>query len=107
MYSYPPDSYVTDVYDDFEIVSSFHLSQNYPNPFNPVTKIEYQVPSFSHITLKIYDILGNEIATLVNEEKPFGIYEITFIAGNLPSGTYFYQLRTKDFLETKKMVLLR
>jgi len=106
-----PSSYrdtTTDVEEgNSALVNSFNLSQNYPNPFNPVTKIEYQVPSFSHITLKIYDILGNEIATLVNEEKPFGIYEITFIAGNLPSGTYFYQLRTKDFLETKKMVLIK
>lgn len=114
-YSYPPWSYITDVIDDFEIISSFHLSQNYPNPFNPITKIEYQVPSFSHVTLKLYDILGNEIATLVDEEKSFGIYEITFIAGNLPSGVYFYQLRTDDpstgsgqrFVETKKMVLMK
>ena len=106
-YSYPPWSYVTDVKDNFEIISSFHLSQNYPNPFNPVTKFEYKVPSFSHVTLKIYDILGNEIATLVDEEKPFGIYQITFIAGNLPSGTYFYQLSTENFVETKKMVLMK
>ena len=108
-YSEPPESYrtVTDVSDDFEIITSFYLSQNYPNPFNPVTKFEYQVPSSSHVTLKIYDVLGNEIATLVDEEKPFGIYEITFFAGNLSSGTYFYQLRTEKFVETKKMVLLK
>jgi len=104
---YSPDSYITDVSDDFEIITSFYLSQNYPNPFNPVTKFEYQVPSLSHVTLKIYDLLGREIATLVDEEKPFGIYEITFFAGNLPSGTYFYQLRTEKFVETKKMVLVK
>ena len=106
-YSNPPGSYITDVSYDFDIIKSFHLSQNYPNPFNPVTKIEYQVPSFSHVTLKLYDVLGREIATLVDEEKSFGIYEITFIAGNLPSGAYFYQLRTKDFVQTKKMILMK
>lgn len=106
-YAYPPDSYVTDVDGEFETLNSFHLSQNYPNPFNPVTKFEYQVPSFSHVTIKIYDVLGREIATLVDEDKSFGIYEITFFAGNLPSGTYFYQLRTENYVETKKMLLLK
>ena len=106
-YSIPPWSYITDVSDDFEIINSFHLSQNYPNPFNPVTKIEYQIPSFSHVTLKLYDVLGREITTLVDEEKTFGIYEITFFAGNLPSGTYFYQLQTEEFVETKKMILMK
>ncbi|MCW9066705.1 MAG: alpha/beta fold hydrolase, partial [Ignavibacteriaceae bacterium] len=114
-YSYPPWSYITDVNDDLNVISSFQLSQNYPNPFNPVTKFEYRVPSFSHVTLKLYDILGNEIATLVDEEKSFGVYELTFFAGNLPSGVYFYQLRTDDpssgsgqgFVETKKMILMK
>ena len=110
-YSDPPPSYrdtTTDVTEgNSELVNTFHLSQNYPNPFNPVTKIEYQIPSFSHVTLKLYDVLGREIATIVDEEKPFGIYEITFFAGNLPSGAYFYQLKAGSFVETKKMILLK
>ena len=94
---------------------SFSLSQNYPNPFNPVTKIQYAISSSQFVTLKVYDVLGNEIATLVNEEKRAGIFEVEFNAvsshsgevRNLPSGIYFYQLKAGDFVETKKMVLLR
>ncbi len=97
--------------EDLDIVSEFRLFQNYPNPFNPVTKIKYSVPAndtyYRSITLKIYDILGNEISTLVNESKPPGIYEVDFNAGNLPSGVYFYRLQTGSFVETKKMILLR
>jgi hypothetical protein len=92
--------------------TKFLLSQNYPNPFNPSTKINYRLPERSFVTLKIYDVLGNEIATLVNEEKPAGSYEAEFngtglIHQTLPSGVYFYQLRTGAFIETKKMILLR
>lgn len=85
---------------------SFSLSQNYPNPFNPNTVISYQLPVTSYATLKVYDILGNEIATLVNEEKMAGEYEVSFDASSLSSGVYFYQLRASSFIETKKMVLL-
>jgi len=90
----------------------FVLSQNYPNPFNPVTKIKFNIPCIganrcSHVQLKVYDILGNEIATLLNEEKPAGNYSIDFDAGNLPSGVYFYRLKAGEFVETKKMILLR
>jgi len=93
----------------------FILSQNYPNPFNPVTKIKYSIPSATlrqaqsdiKITLKVYDVLGKEIATLVNEAKPAGTYEVEFDASDLTSGIYFYQLKAGDFVETKKMVLLR
>jgi len=88
-------------------IYSFNLEQNYPNPFNPVTRINYQIPERSLVSLKVYDVLGNEIATLVNEEKPAGYYEIEFNAANLPSGIYFYKLRAGEFVETKKMVLLR
>ncbi len=93
-------------------LSSFTLSQNYPNPFNPSTKINYRLPERSFVTVKIYDVLGNEIATLVNQEKPAGSYEVEFngtglIHQTLPSGVYFYQLRTGAFIETKKMILLR
>jgi hypothetical protein len=93
--------------DDFDIPQGFFLEQNYPNPFNPSTKITYSIPEVSFVTLKVYDVLGNETATLVNEEKTPGNYEIEFIAANLPSGIYFYKLITNNFIETKKMMLLK
>ena len=85
----------------------YALEQNYPNPFNPSTKIRYSVPQSSNVMLKIFDILGNEIETLVNEEKPVGTYELTWYAKNLPSGVYFYRLQAGSFVETKKMLLLK
>jgi hypothetical protein len=112
--------------DEIEVsvtgILNFGLGQNYPNPFNPSTKIKYTIPSVtlrqaqsdSWVTLKVYDVLGNEIATLVNEEKPAGTYEVEFNINshsgevrNLSSGVYFYQLRSGDFIETKKMVLIK
>ena len=89
------------------IPSDFSLSQNYPNPFNPSTKIKFSVPQTSYVSLRIYDMLGNEITTLVNEELAQGEYNVDFIASDLSSGVYFYQLRTNEFNEIKKMVLLR
>jgi photosystem II stability/assembly factor-like uncharacterized protein len=90
-----------------EIPTAFLLSQNYPNPFNPSTKIKYSVPQLSQVQIKIYDMLGNEIETLFNEEKVVGIYEIVWNAASLPSGVYFYQLRAGSFIETKKMILMK
>jgi hypothetical protein len=87
--------------------TEYSLSQNYPNPFNPSTKISWQVPVGSHQTLKIYDVLGNEVATLVDEYKPAGSYEVEWDASGFPSGVYFYQLKAGSFVETKKMILLR
>lgn len=89
------------------IPTEYVLSQNFPNPFNPTTKIEYNVPELSFVILKVYDVLGNEIGTLVNEEKPIGRYKIEFNATTLPSGIYFYRLQAGNFIETKKMILLR
>lgn len=89
------------------IVNEYSLLQNYPNPFNPSTVISWQSPVGSHQTLKVYDILGTEIATLVDEYREAGRNEIIFSAENLPSGLYFYSLRSGDFKETKKMLLLR
>ncbi len=83
------------------------LTQNYPNPFNPYTKILYSIPRQSFVTLKVYDLLGREVATLVNEEKPTGIFEIEFNANLLTSGVYFYQLKVNDFVETRKMILMK
>jgi hypothetical protein len=87
--------------------TEFILYQNYPNPFNPSTVISYQLAVGSRVTLKVYDILGNEVATLVNEEKPAGSYEVKWSAESLSSGVYFYQLIAGSYLETKKMILLR
>jgi hypothetical protein len=93
--------------DDEVVINDFILGQNYPNPFNPSTVISYQLPVNSNVTLKVCDVLGNEVATLVDEEQPSGRYEIEFNASILPSGVYFYQLKTGNYLETKKMVLLK
>ncbi len=86
---------------------SFKLNQNYPNPFNPTTTISYEIAKLNHVTLKIYDILGNKIATLVNEEKPAGIYEVIWNAVNQPNGVYLYQLKAGNFTDTKKLILLK
>ena len=86
---------------------NFYLYQNFPNPFNPTTKISWQSPVSSWQTLKIFDLLGNEVKTLVNEYRPAGEYETEFDGTRLPSGVYFYQLRAGSYLETKKMVLLK
>jgi photosystem II stability/assembly factor-like uncharacterized protein len=83
------------------------LSQNYPNPFNPVTSLQYTVGSRQFVTIKIYDLLGREIATLINEEKPAGEYKVEFNAANLPSGIYFYRIKAGSYINTKKMVLLK
>ena len=88
-------------------ISKYQLIQNYPNPFNPSTKIKYSIPQQSDIIIKVFDVLGNDIETLVNEEKPAGTYEITWNPKELPSGVYFYQLRADSFIETKKMVLMK
>ena len=88
-------------------ISSYVLSQNYPNPFNPVTRINYQIPKFSHVTIKVYNVLGQEIATLVNEQMNAGHYSVEFNAINFASGIYFYRIKAGDFIQTKKMVLLK
>jgi hypothetical protein len=98
---------LVDILTESQPIKEFHLSQNYPNPFNPSTKISWQSPVSSHQTLKVYDVLGNEIATLVNEEKPAGNYEVEFNASMLSSGIYFYKLQAGSFVETKKIVLIR
>jgi hypothetical protein len=93
--------------EDFETVEDFYLYNNYPNPFNPNTTISWQSPVSSHQTLKVYDLLGREVATLVDEFKPAGRYEVEFDASALSSGTYFYRLQAGEYIETKKMILLR
>ena len=100
--------FVTDVYDQMEIPNEFSLTQNYPNPFNPSTKINYSLPVGANVTLKIYNILGQEVMTLINNELiSAGNHEITFKANGLPSGIYIYSIRANDFVKTKKMLLLK
>ena len=99
----------------FNLNKEFSVAQNYPNPFNPSTIIKYSIPNViasgakqsQLITLKVYDILGNEVAILVNEEKPAGTYEVEFKGNELPSGVYIYTLRAESFVESKKMLLLK
>ncbi len=86
---------------------SYKLTQNFPNPFNPRTSIRYSIPKRSNVTLKVYDILGNEVAALVNEEKDRGVYTVSFNAAALASGIYFYTLRADGFVQTKKMLFLK
>ena len=85
----------------------FGLMQNYPNPFNPSTTIQYQVSSPTNVSIKVYDLLGNEVATIVNEWKEAGNYEVEFDASKLSSGIYFYQLRAGTFIQTMKMQVLK
>jgi hypothetical protein len=87
--------------------SNYSLSQNYPNPFNPSTKISYQIPKSGNVTLKVFNALGKEVATLVNEEKSAGRYSVDFQGLRLSSGIYFYSIQSGSFHETKKMMLLK
>jgi Secretion system C-terminal sorting domain len=101
-------SNVTGVSDEKEIIPTvYKLNQNYPNPFNPSTTIRYSIPKTSLVTLKVYDVLGREVAALVNEEKPLGTYQVNFDASSLASGIYFYKIQAGSFVETKKMILLK
>ncbi|MCK9211829.1 MAG: T9SS type A sorting domain-containing protein [Ignavibacteriaceae bacterium] len=99
---------ITDVKEISNVVpEAFELSQNYPNPFNPSTVISWQLAVGSNVTLKVYDVLGKEVATLVNNELQAGTYSVNFNASNLSSGIYFYALRAGNYAQTKKMILLR
>jgi hypothetical protein len=98
---------ISSVKDEVVFPKIYSISQNYPNPFNPSTTIQFQVPNFSFVNLKVYDVLGNEVATLVNEEKAAGSYEVSVNAKGLSSGIYFYTINAGNFIETKKMILLK
>lgn len=98
---------ITGVRESKGIPEAFSLSQNFPNPFNPSTVINYQLPVNSNVTLKVYDVIGREVATLVNGRQSAGYYYVTFNAVNLPSGVYFYQLNTDQKSSIKKMLLLK
>jgi photosystem II stability/assembly factor-like uncharacterized protein len=105
---YRPESGITWVRSpNGGLPDAFELNQNYPNPFNPTTVISYQLPSVSHVTLRIYDVLGREIATLVNEKQIAGAHAVDFNAGNFPSGVYFCRITAGGMVSTRKMVLLK
>jgi hypothetical protein len=107
--------YVFTSVDEDILSNSYALMQNYPNPFNPTTTIKFSIPNSQLVTIKVYDLLGREISTLVNEEKQPGYYEIKFNGTSLPSGVYFYRLQAGDpsfrsgqgFTQTKKLVLMK
>lgn len=100
-------STVTDVEEIATIPTGFKLEQNYPNPFNPTTTISYQLPDAGFVTLKVYDILGKEVATLISEEKSAGSYSINFDASKLSSGMYLYKISSGNFSQMKKMILMK
>jgi Secretion system C-terminal sorting domain len=85
----------------------YSISQNYPNPFNPTTKIKFGLPKAGLTKLIIYDLLGREVQTLINKELETGYHEINFDAGNFTSGVYFYRIQSGDFIQTKKMILMK
>ncbi|MBK8553313.1 MAG: T9SS type A sorting domain-containing protein [Ignavibacteria bacterium] len=89
------------------IPQTFSLAQNFPNPFNPTTKINFSIPKQGLVTLKIYDVLGKEVMTLVNETKAVGNYEVEFNGSNLASGAYFYRIESGEFTNIKRMILLK
>ncbi len=103
---YTSDGGVTSV-EEHQQPTGFKLYQNYPNPFNPITNIEFWIADFVFVSLKVYDVLGNEVSTLINEEKQEGSYGVQFDGGNLSSEIYFYELRTENFSSVKKMILMK
>jgi hypothetical protein len=100
IYSEPPA-------ETSELPEKFELYQNYPNPFNPITKIKFSLPEDSYVEIKVYDVLGREIVTLLSENRKAGYHEITFDASNLPSGVYFYRIKAGKFADVKKMILMK
>jgi len=106
-YSYNGPFSVTSVEQFAGSANNYYLSQNYPNPFNPKTNIGFRISDFGFVTLKVYDLMGREVVTLVNEYKPVGSYEAEFDASNLSSGTYFYRLQAGEFTSIKKLILMK
>ena len=98
---------VTDIKPESQLLSTFFLCQNFPNPYNSQTTISYSIPNNSFVQIQIFDVLGREISTLLNEEKAAGNYKINFNASELTSGVYFYRIQAGEFIETKKMILLK
>ena len=99
--------HVSGVNENQSMVKDYYLSQNFPNPFNPNTAINFQLPKSGQVTIKVYDVLGNEVKTLVNEYKPAGNYKTDFNASGLSSGVYIYKIFAGDYISSKKMILLK
>ena len=102
-----PDSILMSVNIDESIPNRFHLAQNYPNPFNPTTFIEFELPRSSEVTLKIYNIVGEDVSTLLYVSLLSGFHSVKWDAANLASGVYLYRLQAGDYVDTKKMVLMK
>jgi photosystem II stability/assembly factor-like uncharacterized protein len=98
---------LTPVEDEMQLPTKIALKQNYPNPFNPSTSIQYAITSRQFVTLKVYDVLGNEVATLVSEEKDRGVYSVNFDASRLATGMYLYRIQAGSFIEAKKMLMIK
>ena len=97
----------TDISNNISNPVKYSLEQNFPNPFNPVTQLEFGISDLGFVTLKVFDILGKEVKTLVNEIKPAGRYKVEFNGSILPSGIYFYQMEIGNFVSTKKMLMIK
>ena len=106
-YHFSAEILIVSADEDPVIVNEFNLEQNYPNPFNPSTKINYTLAERSNVTIKVYDVLGNEIATLINTTQEAGAYDVNFDASQLSSGLYIYTLNAGNFTSSKKMMLLK
>jgi len=104
---YPKSTKIDDNHQHQSVVEKFNLAQNYPNPFNPVTTISYSLEESEHTQLIVYNVTGQEVKTLVNENQPAGNYSVLFDANKLPSGIYFYKLKAGEFTQTKKMILAK
>jgi hypothetical protein len=98
---------ISDVTSDGNLVTEYSLENNYPNPFNPYTTIKFSIPEAAFVNIKVYNLIGQEIAELVNEQMHTGNHEVTFDAASLPSGIYFYKIQANNFVETKKMMLMK
>jgi flagellar hook assembly protein FlgD len=105
--SYTSVNHTVGVSENKKIPLAFSLSQNYPNPFNPTTTITYSLPKAAHVNLKIYNLLGREVATLIDQQMPAGMHQVTWKAQNVPSGVYFYRISVDNDSRTNKMILLR
>jgi hypothetical protein len=100
-------STLTGIQEDENLANGFRLNQNYPNPFNPATKIDYTVAQATRVTIRVYNVLGEEVATLLNEEVQPGTYQAVFDASRMASGVYYYKMTAGSFTETKKMMLVK
>ena len=98
---------ITSIEKETDLPKQYALYQNFPNPFNPYTKIRYSIPEPGRVKISVYNIIGEEIVTLVNREKEVGYYEVEFDGSNLPSGVYLYKLQSNNYTEFKKMILMK